>query len=40
MGFSIEAGVSVLTVFRRGCSVFSPCVLPLVPLYLGYLSRD
>ncbi len=39
MGFSIEAGVSVLTVFLQGLlSFFSPCVLPLVPLYLGYLS--
>ena len=39
MGFSIEAGVSVLTVFLQGLlSFFSPCVLPLGPLYLGYLS--
>ena len=39
MGFSIETGVSVLTVFFQGLlSFFSPCVLPLVPLYLGYLS--
>lgn len=39
MGFSIETGVSVLTVFLQGLlSFFSPCVLPLVPLYLGYLS--
>ena len=39
MGFSIEAGVSVLTVFLQGLlSFFSPCVLPLVPLYLSYLS--
>lgn len=39
MGFSIETGVSVLTVFVHGLlSFFSPCVLPLVPLYLAYLS--
>ena len=39
MGFSIETGVSVLTFFFQGLlSFFSPCVLPLVPLYLGYLS--
>ena len=39
MGFSIETGISVLTVFIQGLiSFFSPCVLPLVPLYLGYLS--
>ena len=39
MGFSIEAGVSVLTVFLQGLlSFFSPCVLPLVPLYVSYLA--
>ncbi len=39
MGFNIETGVSVLTVFAQGLlSFFSPCVLPLVPLYLGYLA--
>ena len=39
MGFSIETGVSALTVFLQGIlSFFSPCVLPLVPLYIGYLS--
>lgn len=39
MGFSIETGVSVFTVFLQGLlSFFSPCVLPLVPLYIGYLA--
>ena len=39
MGFSIETGVSAVTVFLQGIlSFFSPCVLPLAPLYLGYLS--
>ena len=39
MGFTIETGISALTVFVQGLlSFFSPCVLPLVPLYLGYLS--
>ncbi len=39
MGFTIETGISALTVFIQGLlSFFSPCVLPLVPLYLGYLS--
>lgn len=39
MGFSIETGVSAVTVFLQGIlSFFSPCVLPLVPLYIGYLS--
>lgn len=39
MGFTIETGVSAIAVFVQGLlSFFSPCVLPLVPLYLGYLS--
>ena len=39
MGFSIESGISAVTVFLQGIlSFFSPCVLPLVPLYLSYLS--
>lgn len=39
MGFSVETGVSALTVFLQGIlSFFSPCVLPLVPLYVSYLS--
>lgn len=39
MGFIIETGISGLTVFLQGIlSFFSPCVLPLVPLYIGYLS--
>lgn len=39
MGFSFETSVSVVTVFLQGLfSFFSPCVLPLVPLYLGYLA--
>lgn len=39
MGFSIEAGVPALTVFLQGLlSFFSPCVLPLVPLYVSYLA--
>ena len=39
MGFTIETGISALTVFIQGLlSFFSPCVLPLVPLYLGYLA--
>ncbi|MEG1513143.1 MAG: cytochrome c biogenesis protein CcdA [Raoultibacter sp.] len=39
MDISLGAGVSVLTVFVQGLlSFFSPCVLPLVPLYIGYLA--
>lgn len=39
MGFTIETGVSAVTVFLQGLlSFFSPCVLPLVPLYIGYLA--
>ena len=39
MGFALETGVSVVTVFIQGLlSFFSPCVLPLVPLYVSYLA--
>ena len=39
MGFSIETSVSAVTVFLQGTlSFFSPCVLPLVPLYVSYLA--
>lgn len=39
MGFQIEVNVPALTVFLQGIlSFFSPCVLPLIPLYIGYLS--
>lgn len=39
MGFSLETSVPVLTVFVQGLlSFFSPCVLPLVPLYVSYLA--
>ena len=38
-GFNFEVTISALTVFLQGIfSFFSPCVLPLVPLYIGYLS--
>lgn len=39
MGFSLDVSVPALTVFLQGLlSFFSPCVLPLLPLYMGYLS--
>lgn len=39
MGFSIGTGAPVITVFIQGLlSFFSPCVLPLVPLYISYLA--
>lgn len=39
MNFSIETSVPMLTVFFQGLlSFFSPCVLPLVPLYISYFS--
>lgn len=39
MGFSLDVSVPVITVFIQGLlSFFSPCVLPLIPLYIGYLS--
>lgn len=39
MNFTLETSVSALTVFIQGfLSFFSPCVLPLLPLYIGYLA--
>ena len=39
MGFELDISVPVLTVLTQGLlSFFSPCVLPLVPLYIGYFS--
>ncbi len=39
MNLSVETGVPVITVFLQGIlSFFSPCVLPLVPLYVSYLA--
>ena len=38
-GFSIDVSIPVLTVFFQGLlSFFSPCVLPMLPLYIGYLT--
>ncbi|MDL2253933.1 redoxin domain-containing protein [Ruminococcaceae bacterium OttesenSCG-928-I18] len=39
MNLNVSAGVPAVAVFLQGLlSFFSPCVLPLVPLYLGYLA--
>ena len=39
MQFSLDMSISMLTVFLQGILSFtSPCILPLIPLYLGYLS--
>lgn len=39
MGFEIETSVPAITVLIQGLlSFFSPCVLPLVPLYVSYLA--
>lgn len=39
MNLGFDAGIPVITVFLQGLlSFFSPCVLPLIPLYIGYLS--
>lgn len=39
MNLSIDTGVPFLTVFLQGLlSFFSPCILPLVPLYISYLA--
>lgn len=39
MGFTLDVSISAVTVFLQGLlSFFSPCVPPLLPLYIGYLS--
>ena len=39
MGFDLDISVPVIVVFLQGLlSFFSPCVLPLIPLYISYLS--
>nr|MCR5775398.1 cytochrome C biogenesis protein [Lachnospiraceae bacterium] len=39
MNLSLDVSVPVITVFIQGLlSFFSPCVLPLIPVYIGYLS--
>lgn len=39
MEFTLDISISAISVFLQGIlSFFSPCVLPLIPLYMGYLS--
>ncbi len=39
MGFDLDVTISVFVVFMQGIvSFLSPCVLPIIPLYMGYLS--
>lgn len=39
MGFTMDLQIPAIAVFLQGLlSFFSPCVLPLIPLYVGYLS--
>ncbi len=39
MQFNLDMSIPMLTVFLQGILSFtSPCILPLIPLYLGYLS--
>lgn len=39
MNLTLETSIPALTVFFQGLlSFFSPCVLPLIPLYISYLS--
>lgn len=39
MDLSLGGSISALTVFVQGLvSFFSPCVLPLLPIYIGYLA--
>lgn len=39
MGFDLNIDISIFTVFIQGLlSFFSPCVFPLIPIYMGYLA--
>lgn len=39
MGFDVSIDISIFTVFIQGLlSFFSPCVFPLIPIYMGYLA--
>ena len=39
MNLTIDASIPFLTVFIQGIlSYFSPCIFPLIPLYMGYLA--
>ena len=39
MNAVLTSDISVIAVFLQGLfSFFSPCVLPLLPVYFGYLS--
>lgn len=39
MGFDLNVSIPVITVFLQGIlSFLSPCIFPLIPLYIGYLS--
>ncbi len=39
MGFDLEITIPALTVLLQGIfSFFSPCILPIIPLYVGYLA--
>ena len=39
MNLTIDTTIPLLTVFVQGLlSFFSPCIFPLIPLYMGYLA--
>ncbi|OOB79655.1 MAG: cytochrome C biogenesis protein [Epulopiscium sp. Nuni2H_MBin001] len=39
MGLELNVTIPAITVFIQGIlSFFSPCILPIIPLYMGYLS--
>lgn len=39
MNLNMNLDISTITVFLQGVlSFFSPCILPIIPLYMGYLS--
>lgn len=39
MGFELDVTIPIITVLLQGIlSFFSPCILPIIPLYVSYLS--
>jgi len=40
-GFAEAGNINILIIFAEGLlSFFSPCVLPMLPVYMGYLAGN
>ncbi|HCS10080.1 MAG TPA: cytochrome C biogenesis protein, partial [Clostridiales bacterium] len=40
-GVNLTTNISIMLVFLEGAvSFFSPCVLPLIPVYISYLAGN